>query len=281
MNPALLYGDPYSRGPCVNLRFDFSAEGRGWMSRKRMVYVLVALCGVAITVLPAVVADLGFASTHVPATTRLVTATQAATSPSPTGLPMPTLAPPKPTSTSLNVAPNPALATEPVTLTATVSPVPDGGTVAFANGSNAIGGCGAVPVNTTTGVANCTTTGLPVGSDSLTATYGGDGSLGHYAASRPSTAVLELVRPDTLQNLINLLFQDIRASAAYRALPPIDRQAILAEAELFAEAPPVMREPMVVLSPGLQQTVAELRAERFLTSAQAGTLDGLIDHLQR
>jgi hypothetical protein len=55
---------------------------------------------------------------------------------------------------------HPALATQPVTLTATVTPAPDGGAVAFDNCDAAIAGCGAVPVSTTTGIASCQTSAL-------------------------------------------------------------------------------------------------------------------------
>jgi hypothetical protein len=63
-----------------------------------------------------------------------------------------------------------------VTYTATVSPVPDGGTVAF-NGLGAPSGCSAVPVNTTTGKATCQATYTQVNGYLLQAVYSGDANL--------------------------------------------------------------------------------------------------------
>jgi hypothetical protein len=58
------------------------------------------------------------------------------------------------TQTSVTSAPDPALATQQVTLTATVTPTTDGGTVAFDDGAATIAGCGSQPVNAT-GTAIC------------------------------------------------------------------------------------------------------------------------------
>src|SRR5205085_1438090 len=67
---------------------------------------------------------------------------------------------PGPSATTLTPASsaNPAAVGQPVTLTATVSPAPDAGTVAFTDGGTTIGGCAAVPVGVATGQATCTTT---------------------------------------------------------------------------------------------------------------------------
>jgi hypothetical protein len=78
------------------------------------------------------------------------------------------------TSTTLASSANPSVAGQPVTYTATVSPVPDGGTVAFTDGGAAIGGCGAQPVDTSTGTAVCQVTYAGSGSHSITAGYSGD-----------------------------------------------------------------------------------------------------------
>jgi hypothetical protein len=58
-----------------------------------------------------------------------------------------------------------------VTLTATVSPIPTGGTVQFYNGFNYLGS--PVAVNTTTGVASISTTTLGAGTHEITAVYEG------------------------------------------------------------------------------------------------------------
>src|SRR5207245_1605113 len=86
---------------------------------------------------------------------------------------------------------NPSRADQSVTYTATVSPHPDGGTVAFSDGTTTISGCGAQAVNTATGVATCTvlytsTVGSP---HSITAAYSGDAN---YHSST-SAALLQTV----------------------------------------------------------------------------------------
>ena len=73
------------------------------------------------------------------------------------------------------------------TLRATVSPVPDGGTVAFSDSAGYVSGCGSQPVNSSTGIATCTTGTLSApGADTFSATYSGDAD---YLPS--STANLE------------------------------------------------------------------------------------------
>jgi hypothetical protein len=68
------------------------------------------------------------------------------------------------TATALASSPDPSAAGKAVTYTATVSPAPDGGTVAFTDGTTAIPGCGAQPVSSTTGQA--TQWGIKIGADS-------------------------------------------------------------------------------------------------------------------
>ena len=77
------------------------------------------------------------------------------------------------TTTLLNASnTNPAVGAA-VTYTATVSPVPTSGTVAFSEDGSPISGCSAQTVSTTSGVASCETTyGLP-GSHSVLASYSG------------------------------------------------------------------------------------------------------------
>lgn len=78
------------------------------------------------------------------------------------------------TSTSVSCSPNPAITNQMVTCTADVSPVPDGGTMQFTDPGVTIPRCGAVPVNTTTGQASCTTTFNTPGSYQIQAVYPGD-----------------------------------------------------------------------------------------------------------
>src|SRR5262249_24054994 len=94
------------------------------------------------------------------------------------------------TTTTLAPSKNPALTTDSVTLTATVSPVPDGGTIAFTDGAGTIVGCGSVAVDTTTGRATCTTTFTAHGTHTLKAAYGG------HVAFLASTS-------DTLAEVVN------------------------------------------------------------------------------
>ena len=62
---------------------------------------------------------------------------------------------------------------EPVTYTATVSPVPTSGTVAFEEGGLPISGCGVQTVSTTTGKASCTTEYHAAGTHGVTGRYSG------------------------------------------------------------------------------------------------------------
>ena len=59
-----------------------------------------------------------------------------------------------------------------MTFTATVTPVPDGGSVAFADGGTTIAGCAAVAVDAG-GQAGCQTTYSALGAHDITAGYSG------------------------------------------------------------------------------------------------------------
>jgi hypothetical protein len=83
-----------------------------------------------------------------------------------------------------------------VTFTATVAPSPSGtayvsysGSVTFLDGSNTIPGCiTAVAVNTSTGLATCTTTALTAATHSIVATYSGDSNyIGSTSSTLPQT----------------------------------------------------------------------------------------------
>jgi len=94
-----------------------------------------------------------------------------------------------PTTVSLSSSPPSMSALTTPTLTATVSPVPNGGTVAFSDSQGYVSGCGAVTVNTTTGEATCVTAQLSApGPDTFSAQYSGDGSfLQSSTSSLPET----------------------------------------------------------------------------------------------
>jgi subtilisin family serine protease len=108
--------------------------------------------------------------------------------------------------TTLGSSSNPSAPGASVTLTATVIGVAPTGTVAFMDGANIITGCASV---TLTGVGNtrsatCSTSALPLGSHSISSTYGGDvGNLGSTSAplsqvvSAQSAAALPMYRFNT------------------------------------------------------------------------------------
>ena len=84
------------------------------------------------------------------------------------------------TATTIASSANPSVVGAQVTYTATVTPVPDGGTAAFKEGSTTIAGCGWRSVDTSTGQATCQVTYTEPGAHSVTADYTGTAS---YAAS--------------------------------------------------------------------------------------------------
>lgn len=93
------------------------------------------------------------------------------------------------TATALMASPNPAIAGQSVTLSATITPVPSSfsslGTVSFYNGTTLVGSGN---VNSS-GVAVFSVTTLPPGADSITAVYSGDTAF----ATSTSSAVTETV----------------------------------------------------------------------------------------
>jgi hypothetical protein len=94
------------------------------------------------------------------------------------------------TSTSLSSSKNPSNPDDTVTYSATVAPVPDGGTVAFSDNGTGIPGCGAQPVNTTTGVATCAVTYPDPGTHTITANYSGDA----FFLASPAAPLTQRVR---------------------------------------------------------------------------------------
>jgi hypothetical protein len=92
------------------------------------------------------------------------------------------------TTTTLGSSLNPSAYGEDVTFTATVAPVPDGGTVTFKDGAATLT---TVAVNTTTGVASHTTDGLSLGTHAITAQYSGTAN---YAASTSNQVDQEVAR---------------------------------------------------------------------------------------
>jgi hypothetical protein len=77
-----------------------------------------------------------------------------------------------------------------VTYTATVSPAPDGGTVAFTDGGTPITGCSAQTVDPSTSTATCQVIYYIQGTHPITATYSGDPA--YYSSSDSLTQTVNL-----------------------------------------------------------------------------------------
>jgi large repetitive protein len=102
---------------------------------------------------------------------------------------------PVPSITTLAATSNPSSYGQAVTFTATVSPGDGGGTVTFTADGNPILGCSGQSLSLVGGVsyqATCTTSSLPAGSNTVTATYTGDAT---YAQS--AGTITEEVGPTT------------------------------------------------------------------------------------
>jgi len=90
------------------------------------------------------------------------------------------------TTTAVTSSANPSVTGQAVTYTATVSPGPDGGTVAFSDGSAPISGCDGLQVDTS-GTATCTVTYSTTGTHQITAAYSGDTAYGASSNSLTQT----------------------------------------------------------------------------------------------
>jgi Bacterial Ig-like domain (group 3) len=77
------------------------------------------------------------------------------------------------TTTSVSASPSAAVAGQPVTYTAKVAPVPNGGTVTVRANGATVPGCINIPVNTATGAANCSSTWLTGGTYDVLTDYSG------------------------------------------------------------------------------------------------------------
>jgi hypothetical protein len=102
-------------------------------------------------------------------------------------------------SITLTVVPNPYIAAQPLTLTATLSPSDATGWVSFNHngpggtaGSLTCGGGYGISVSVTNGQARCDTNLGGVGSSSITASYGGDAN---YSSSTSAPFILTLKQP--------------------------------------------------------------------------------------
>ncbi len=96
------------------------------------------------------------------------------------------------TTTSLSSSVEPSVVNQQVTYTATIAPVPNGGTVAFNDGGTSISGCSSQAVSTSSGKATCVVTYTSTGSHSIKAVYSGDSA---YKTST-SSALAQYVDTD-------------------------------------------------------------------------------------
>jgi outer membrane protein assembly factor BamB len=120
---------------------------------------------------------------------------------------------PSATSATLSSSKNPSLVGATVTFTATVSPTPDGGTVAFTDGGAALAGCAGVAVNAS-GQATCTTAFSSSGSHAVIASYSGDASFA--ASSSAALTQVVVLPPFVLQP--GPVISHLHASAVHRKL---------------------------------------------------------------
>jgi hypothetical protein len=117
------------------------------------------------------------------------------------------VAPQETTGTTLAVSPQPT-AGRPFLLTASVTPGPAGGTVAFKNNGALINGCTAQPINPATGQASCSPSYPAPGNHTFTAAYGGNTAYG------PSTsAPLQVAVGGVALSKATLLFGTVRVGA--------------------------------------------------------------------
>ena len=184
------------------------------------------------------------------------------------------------TTTTVTASPGSALQTQQVTFTATVTPAPDGGTLAFDDGTTTITGCGAQPVNNTTGVATCQTSTLALATHAITAVFGGDP---RYQSSTSTPTLSETISPDTPASLASLTLQYVQSSAKYQGLSAAQQKLIMLLAQQATGAlakitPHLNPTQLAQLAAVYKQAVSALRLQGFLTAAQASTLEALADN---
>jgi hypothetical protein len=125
-----------------------------------------------------------------------------------------------------------------VTYTATVSPAPDGGTVAFSDGSIPIPGCAAVAVNALSGRATCGATYSSPGSHTIRANYSGDTN---FAWSQSSSLTQDETLPARLAGAPkwNGRIVTARVTCAAPATTPCETTEALSTIEITERGRPV------------------------------------------
>ena len=109
--------------------------------------------------------------------------------------------PPTATTTGLGSSTNPSVVGQSVTYTATVSPTPDGGTVAFKDGLTTIAACATQPL--TSGIATCIATPSTAGTHSITAVYSGDAGFTGSTSTALSQTVNQAATTTALGSTVN------------------------------------------------------------------------------
>ncbi len=94
------------------------------------------------------------------------------------------------TSVALSSSPSAPVALSTATITATVSPITDGGTVSFSDSKGYITGCSSVSV--TAGVASCLIGTLGAGTDQISASYVGDANYNDSSANPLSLVIAKV-----------------------------------------------------------------------------------------
>ncbi len=145
--------------------------------------------------------------------------------------------PPSPTTTALASSLDPSAPAQGVTFTATVSPVPDGGTVDFTDAGATIAGCAAVAPSEATGQASCATAYGQPAVHSIVAAYSGD----PYYAGSSSAALDQVVRApvaagEAIQGALRLILSDLRE--LHRVWREGRRAALISAAGTRASARP-------------------------------------------
>ena len=126
------------------------------------------------------------------------------------------------TATSLSASSASPPVGSPVIYTATVSPVPTSGTVAFTDNGASISGCEAQPVNTTSGIATCEETYNSPGAHSIVGSYSGSGDTiypGSTSASKPVVATQSTTITLTASNAAPAVGQSVTYTATVVPAP--------------------------------------------------------------
>jgi len=189
---------------------------------------------------------------------------------------------PQPSASSLVSSANPALATQSVTLTATItgphagSAVPTG-TVTFKDGQTAL----ATTILDTAGRATYETSSLTVGTHEITAFYRGN-AVYQGSSSQPLS---EVIVTDTPPALANLTLQYVENSARFVALPASQQQLLVRLANhLIARLAHITQSirptQLAKLVTAFKHIVAILQADGWLTADQASMLTGLANHVR-